>query len=386
MNKSHIGSLIKAEMKRQKMSASELAKKLNVQCQTVYDILQSANIDVEQLIDVSKVLDKDFLQAAFVEVGWNEETQIYKDYQFTLDNYRRVVSGKCVNYLLNNIEHLPLAIVHKYPNLKSQYIGYGKTLDVPFVYCFNGSCIEEHDNITGTERTIAFDEFPTPNDLHKRWIKESKYTEKQMKIIEQPYYYDTVSHVPRYYQRIAINKTLEAIAKGKKRVMFEMATGTGKTFTAFQIIQSLLSARKVKKVLYLAEREDLIEQIMKQDFRPFSRYMTKIPNWNMDSTAGVCMSLFNQMANAKERQLYEEFSPDYFDLIIIDECRRGNNNDAWDLRNILEYFKPAIQIGMTAMSTSQESFDKYKYFGKPVFVYSQEQGVEDGFIGKITKK
>lgn len=333
------------------------------------------------------------IEPAIIKAGWDNVTQIYREYYFTDGRIMTVANGyvrdkaKKVDFLLVNKEHLPLAIVEAKSPQKSkgtgiqQSIDYSETLGVPFVYCSNGSCFEEHDNITGTERTVALDEFPSPEELHQRWIKESNYTEEQLNIIEQPYYYDTDSHTPRYYQRIVINKTLEAIAKGEKRVMFVMATGTGKTFTAFQIIHSLLEAKKVKRVLYLADRNVLIDQTMEQDFKPFQRYMTKIQDKNMDSSYVIYMSLYHQMVDYKrEKQPFEEFSPDFFDLILVDECHRGSAKDDSEWRKILEYYKPAIQIGMTATPKRKEDGDNYDYFGEPVYVYSLKNGIDDGFL------
>ena len=268
-------------------------------------------------------------------------------------------------------------------------ITYGEMLDLCIVYASNGLKFREHDLLTGEERDLAMDEFPTQQELAERIGKERKLSEAEKQIIRQPYYFDQFSHEPRYYQRIAINRTVEAVARGKNRVLLVMATGTGKTFTAFQIIWRLREAGVKKRVLYLADRNVLIDQTMKQDFKPFQKVMTKVQDKTMESAFEIHMALYQQLVGNKEHpeNAYEQFSPNFFDLVIVDECHRGSVKESSAWKQVLDYFTSATHIGLTATPKDAEGASNIEYFGEPIYTYSLRQGIEDGFLApyKVTK-
>ena len=332
-----------------------------------------------------------YITPALQESGWDIKTQIRCEYYYTAgkinvrENFSKRGRGKKVDYLLSYKPNLPIAIVEAKDNKITvshgiqQGIGYAEDLDIPFAYSSNGDGFYEHDMITGKERKIALDEFPTPKELWNRYKEEKRITEEQEKIITEPYYFLNVNKTPRYYQRIAINKTVEAIAKGQKRLLLVMATGTGKTFTAFQIIHRLYKSGLKKKILYLADRNILIDQTMQNDFKPFQKIMTKVENRNMDSSYEIYMSLYHQL-RSNEEEVYKQFKPDFFDLIIVDECHRSSARDNSNWHEILTYFKSATQIGMTATPKETEDVSNINYFGEPIYTYSLKQGIEDGFL------
>lgn len=296
--------------------------------------------------------------------------------------------GKKADYLLNVMSNYPIAIVEAKDNTKpmgggmQQAMDYAQVLDVPFAYSSNGDGFVEHDFLTGKERDLTLDEFPTKDELLNRWQKAKGYTEKQKKIINQPYYWNQETHAPRYYQRIAINRTIEAVAQGKDRILLVMATGTGKTFTAFQIMERLFKSGAKKKILYLADRNVLIDQTMNQDFKPFQKVMTKVKEKKLDSSYEIYMALYQQLVSYKEGvpDPFTTFKPEFFDLIMVDECHRGSAKDDSEWRKILEYFKGATQIGMTATPKAESGANNLDYFGLPIFTYSLKQGIEDGFL------
>lgn len=332
-----------------------------------------------------------FITPALQNSDWDIKTQIRCEYYYTAgkinvrENVAQRTKGKKVDYLLSYKSNIPIAIVEAKDNkvLPShgiqQAIGYAKDLDIPFAYSSNGDSFYEHDMITGEEKEIKLEEFPTPNQLWKRYIKEKEIDEEQEKIITEPYYFMDVNKTPRYYQRIAINKTIEAIAKGQKRLLLVMATGTGKTFTAFQIIHRLYKSGSKKKILYLADRNILIDQTMQNDFKPFQKVMTKIENRTMDSSYEIYMSLYHQL-RSNEEEVYKQFTPDFFDLVIVDECHRSSAKDDSNWHEILEYFSSATQIGMTATPKETVDVSNITYFGQPIYTYSLKQGIEDGFL------
>lgn len=332
-----------------------------------------------------------FITPALQNSDWDIKTQIRCEYYYTAgkinvrENVAQRTKGKKVDYLLSYKSNIPIAIVEAKDNkvLPShgiqQAIGYAKDLDIPFAYSSNGDSFYEHDMITGEEKEIKLEEFPTPNQLWKRYIKEKEIDEEQEKIITEPYYFMDVNKTPRYYQRIAINKTIEAIAKGQKRLLLVMATGTGKTFTAFQIIHRLYKSGSKKKILYLADRNILIDQTMQNDFKPFQKVMTKIENRTMDSSYEIYMSLYHQL-RSNEEEVYKQFTQDFFDLVIVDECHRSSAKDDSNWHEILEYFSSATQIGMTATPKETVDVSNITYFGQPIYTYSLKQGIEDGFL------
>ena len=262
-----------------------------------------------------------------------------------------------------------------------QAIEYAEILDLPFAYSSNGEGFIEHDRLTGVETSLDIDKFPSPDDLHFRLLNHKKLTLEQQEIVDTPYYSDAYSHEPRYYQRIAINRTVEAIAKGKERVLIVMATGTGKTYTAFQIIHRLHKSGAKKKILYLADRNILIDQTMTQDFKPFKKFMCKVKEGKIDTAFEVYMALYHQLVGKDgEPDPFLKVQPTYFDLIIVDECHRGSAKDESAWRKVLEYFKSATQIGMTATPKAENGANNLDYFGKPIYTYSLLQGIQDGFL------
>mgnify|MGYP004621282177 FL=1 len=332
-----------------------------------------------------------FITPSLQKSEWDIQSQIRCEYYYTdgkinvRENVASRRKGKKVDYLLSYRSNMPIAIVEAKDNKVTvshgiqQAIGYAVDLDIPFAYSSNGSGFYEHDRITGKEREIKLDEFPTPEELWNRYKVEKNLTEEETKIITQPYYYMSAFKTPRYYQRIAINKTVEAIAKGQKRILLVMATGTGKTFTAFQIIHRLYSSGAKKKILYLADRNILIDQTMQNDFKPFQKVMTKIENRKMDSSYEIYMSLYHQL-RSNEKEVYKQFKPDFFDLIIVDECHRSSARDDSNWHEILNYFSSATQIGMTATPKETNDISNIAYFGEPIYTYSLKDGIEDGFL------
>lgn len=325
--------------------------------------------------------------------GWDNKTQIRQEFGFTKG--RIMVRGKEVkrgepkraDYVLFYKPNLPLAIVEAKSGYKTvsagiqQGIDYAQTLNIPFVYSSNGKGFYEHDLLTGTEREIGLEEFPTPTELWRRYRKAQNITDEQEDKILAPYYDDGSGRTPRYYQRIAINRTIEAIAKGQDRILLVMATGTGKTYTAFQIIWRLWKSKQKKRILFLADRNILVDQTKNQDFAPFGKAMTKITNRSIDKSYEIYLSLYQAVTGTEEeKNVYKQFSPDFFDLIIVDECHRGSaaEDSAW--HDILTYFNSATQIGMTATPKEESNISTSTYFGEPLYTYSLKQGIEDGFL------
>jgi len=333
-----------------------------------------------------------FITPAINNAGWSVE-KIAMEYFFT--DGMITVQGNVVfrgerkkaDYLLFHQDNFPLAIVEAKKGTSNlgdgmqQAIAYAGILNVPFAYSSNGSGFLEHDMLNGTERELSLAEFPSPESLWNRYRQENEITPDQESMLLQQYYIDTISRkTPRYYQMSAINKTIEAVAKDQKRILLVMATGTGKTYTAFQIVHRLLESKKVQRVLYLADRNVLIDQTMIRDFKPFTKIMTKIQNRSMDSSYQIYMALYQQLVGEGENKPYKEFSPDFFDLIIIDECHRGSAREDSLWREILEYYSTAVQIGMTATPKETKYISNIEYFGDPVYTYSLKQGIEDGFL------
>lgn len=265
-----------------------------------------------------------------------------------------------------------------------QALVYAEMLDVPFVYSSNGDAFLEHDFtvISGlVEKELCLHEFPSPEVLWKRYCAWKGIDETIQPVVTQNYYTDGSGKTPRYYQHIAINRTIEAIAKGQNRILLVMATGTGKTFTAFQIIWRLWKSRTKKRILYLADRNILIDQTKTNDFKPFGTAMTKIENRQVDTSYEIYLSLYQAVSGTEEwKNIYKQFSRDFFDLVVVDECHRGSaaEDSAW--REILEYFSSATQIGLTATPKETKEVSNIHYFGEPIYTYSLKQGIEDGFL------
>jgi type I restriction enzyme R subunit len=295
---------------------------------------------------------------------------------------------KSADYLLFHKNNYPLAIVEAKDASKEvahgiqQAIDYARILDVPFAYSSNGMGFVEHDMKKGTERHLSMAEFPTPEELWNRYKSNYDITENIEEIIKQPYFYREGINRPRYYQRIAINRTIEAVAKGQRRIMLVMATGTGKTCTAFQIIHRLYESKAVKKILYLADRNILIDQTILNDFAPFNEkgILTKVKAKNLESQYDIYMSLYHQLSGDEDEEAFRQFKPEFFDLIVVDECHRGSAKENSRWRKILDYFSDAIHIGMTATPKETEDVSNSHYFGEPVYTYSLKQGIDDGFL------
>ena len=338
-----------------------------------------------------------FITPALKEKGWEVLKNMREEYYFTdgrvlvAGSQHSVAEGKKADYLLFH-NGKPIAVVEAKDNNHAvgggiqQAIDYAIILDLKFAYSSNGDAFLEHDFITGKETELKMDEFPTEENLYQRYLDSKHYTPEELKIVETPYYYDAYSHEPRYYQRIAVDRTVEAIAKGQQRVLVVMATGTGKTFTAFQIIHRLHKSGAKKKILYLADRNILIDQTMVQDFKPFKKFMTKITSKGegvdkIDSSYEVYMALYHQLVGQEGKpDPFLEVQKNFFDLIIVDECHRGSAKDDSAWRKVLEYFDSATQIGMTATPKAEEGANNLDYFGEPVYTYSLLQGINDGFL------
>ena len=343
-----------------------------------------------------------YITKALEDSGWDRE-HMRMEYYFTAGRimvqgkmkHRR--QGKKADYLLYTKDNYPIAIVeakdynHTSSDGLQQAMEYADILDLQFAYSTNGEEFVEHDMVTGAERHIPMNEFPTPLELRERLRAAKNYTEQEEEVVDFPYYTNADSHEPRYYQRIAINKTIEAVARGQNRIMLVMATGTGKTFTAFQIIHRLHASGLKKRILYLADRNILIDQTMVQDFKPFKKFMTKVQGKKPEEGYELYMSLYGQWVNYDlkegEKQPYEAYERDFFDLIVIDECHRSSPREDSQWHEILTYFESATQIGLTATPKSVEGADNIEYFGEPVFKYSLNDGINDGFLApyRVTK-
>lgn len=303
--------------------------------------------------------------------------------------------AKKADYILYINPQKPIAIVEAKSNKYSvshglqQAMQYAEMLDVPFAYSSNGDGFYEHDYLTGKERELSLEEFPSEDELLIRFTADSNegkgLNDNVRKIIDQPYYSSQNTYPPRYYQRVAVNRAVEEIAQGKDRLLLVMATGTGKTYTAFQIVYRLLQSGMKRKVLYLADRNILVDQSIQQDFAPLEKLTHKInvakDNPNTITSYQVYFSLYQQLVGDDDKEHFSElFKPDFFDLIIVDECHRGSAKDESRWRRILEYFSSATQIGMTATPKETKYTSNCHYFGEPIYTYSLQEGIEDGFL------
>lgn len=340
-----------------------------------------------------------FITPALQKAGWDLEHISCEDYFFTdgkisIANGKgsRVNQGNKTDYQLCWPDtNQPLAVVEAKDYQKTighglqQAIEYAMILDVDFAYSSNGHAFMEHDMTTGKEREIPLDEFPSPEELWNRHCIAHGLTSEQAKKVAEPYYYSYESITPRYYQRIAINRVMEAVAKGQKRMLLVMATGTGKTYTAFQIVWRLREAGLIKKVLYLADRNVLLDQTISGDFKPLNNVTTKVQDRNLDSAYEVFFSSYQQLVDEEKEgqntpQPYEQLDSSFFDLVIVDECHRGSAKADSSWRRVLEYFSSAIQLGLTATPKETKEVSTHYYFGDPLYTYSLKQGIEDGFL------
>lgn len=349
-----------------------------------------------------------FITPALLSRGWKDKITMETKVLFTdgkINIRGNLISRnapKKADYVLYLNSNNPIAIVeakdnnHTVSDGLAQAMDYATTMDVPFAYSSNGDGFYEHDFLTGIERPIALEEFPTYDELTKRFKEESNngagLSPAEIRVITQPYYTSQTTYSPRYYQRIAINRTLDAIARGQDRLLLVMATGTGKTYTAFQIVYRLLKSGMKRKILYLADRNFLVDQSIQQDFAPLERTIHKINFAKDDPTMitsyEVYFSLYQQLADREDDEDENEtvsrlaslFRPDFFDLVIVDECHRGSAKKDSSWRKILEYFSSATQIGMTATPKETKYISNIYYFGDPIYTYSLKEGIEDGFL------
>ncbi len=367
---------------------------------------------------MSSILDKkdmteediklNFITPALLRRGWQDRITMETKVQFTdgkINIQGNIVSraaAKKADYILYINANNPIAIVEAKDNNHTvsyglqQAMDYAKMMDIPFAYSSNGDAFYEHDFLTGLEREIPLDLFPSYDDLLARFQAEANggagLTPAETTIINQPYYSSQNTYAPRYYQRIAINRTVNAIAKGQDRLLLVMATGTGKTYTAFQIVYRLLKAGLKKKILYLADRNILVDQSIQQDFAPLSKTIHKI-NFAKDDPSTITshevyFSLYQQLTDREDEKDEEEtvsrltslFNPNFFDLVIVDECHRGSAKKDSNWRNILEYFNTATQLGMTATPKETKYISNIYYFGDPIYTYSLREGIDDGFL------
>lgn len=337
-----------------------------------------------------------FILPAIEKAGWQAITQVRQEVK--LRDGKVIVRGnmgvrktvKSADIVLYHKPNLPLAVIEAKANRHEmgkgiqQGLDYARLLDVPFVFATNGDGFIFHDKTKGAdciEAEIALNEFPSPASLWEKYCIWKGYTQAQLAVITQDYYDNGSGKVPRYYQLQAINKTLEAVSAGQNRALLVMATGTGKTYTAFQIIWRLWKSRQKKRILFLADRNILVDQTRRNDFQPFGQAMTKVTGREIDPAFEIHLALYQALTGPEEAQkTYRQVSRDFFDLIIIDECHRGSaaEDSAW--REILEYFSSATQIGLTATPKETDEVSNSDYFGEPVYTYSLKEGIEDGFL------
>ncbi|GAA6131870.1 EcoAI/FtnUII family type I restriction enzme subunit R [Halopseudomonas sabulinigri] len=337
-----------------------------------------------------------YIAPAIQQAGWDMQRQVREEVSFTAG--RIMVRGKLhsrgerkrADYILSYQKNLPVAVIEAKDNKHSvgsgmqQALGYAESLDVPFVFSSNGDGFLFHDR-TGTgsqvETVLTLDQFPSPQELWHRYCIWKGLDQQAQEKVAAPYYDDGSGRSPRYYQTNAINRTVEAIAQAQNRILLVMATGTGKTYTAFQIIWRLWKSRQKKRILFLADRNILVDQTKNNDFKPFGKAMTKIAKRQIDTSYEIYLSLYQAVTgNEEEMNVYKQFSRDFFDLIVIDECHRGSaaEDSAW--REILAYFSSATHVGLTATPKETKEVSSITYFGEPVYSYTLKQGIEDGFL------
>ncbi|WP_166365345.1 EcoAI/FtnUII family type I restriction enzme subunit R [Pseudomonas akapageensis] len=337
-----------------------------------------------------------FIAPAIQQAGWDIQKQVREEVSFTKG--RIIVRGKLhsrgesrrADFILYHQANLPIAVIEAKDNKHSirsgmqQALSYADALDVPFVFSSNGDGFLFHDRSnTGTqvETELSLDQFPSPAELWQRYCHWKGLNGDARQKVESPYYDDGSGRMPRYYQTNAINRTVEAVAKGQSRILLVMATGTGKTYTAFQIIWRLWKSKQKKRILFLADRNILVDQTKNNDFKPFGPAMTKIARRQIDTSYEIYLSLYQAVTGTEEEMnIYKQFSRDFFDLIVIDECHRGSaaEDSAW--REILDYFSSATHVGLTATPKETKEVSSITYFGEPVYSYTLKQGIEDGFL------
>lgn len=341
-----------------------------------------------------------YITPAITGAGWDVMRQLREEVYFTKGRIIRrgnlVTRGKCskADYVLYLKPNIPLAVVeakdntHEVGDGMQQALRYAEALDAPFAYSSNGDAFLEHDRLSSEnapEREIALNAFPSPDDLWARYTAQKDLSNGAERVVAADYYPDPDGREPRYYQQVAINRAVEAIAKGQQRLLLVMATGTGKTKVAFQIIWRLWKAGKRKRILFLADRNILVDQTKSNDFQPFGSAMTKITDRSVDKSYEVYLALYQAVSGSEEFQnIYKSFSPEFFDLIVVDECHRGSAREDAVWHDILNYFSGATQIGMTATPKETEDVSNIQYFGVPIYLYSLKQGINDGFLAPYT--
>ena len=358
------------------------------------------------MIDIQILSEEDiklrYITPSILDKGWSVEditmeTKVkLTDGKISLrGNFVSRGKAKFADYVLYYNRATPIAIVeakdanHTVAHGLQQAKEYAQMMDVPFAFSSNGQGYQEYDFLTGKERSLSMNQFPTKEELYARFISESNegdgLSDSEMKVISQPFCTGQDIFPPRYYQRNAVNRTVNAVAQGKNRLLLVMATGTGKTYTAFQIVYRLLKSGLVKKVLYLADRNVLVDQSIQQDFKPLNKTIHKV-NYQKDRGPGntayeVYFALYQQLIGQGGKQQYKElFKPEFFDMVIVDECHRGSAKDDSNWREILEYFDGAIQLGMTATPKETRYQSSITYFGESIYSYSLKEGIEDGFL------
>ena len=338
-----------------------------------------------------------FITPSIVAAGWNVDTQIREEVGFT--DGRIYVRGKIhtrgtqkrADYILYYKPNIPIAIIEAKDNNNSvgagmqQALSYADPLDIPFVFSSNGDGFLFHDKTVTSgaiEKTLPLTGFPSPEELWQKYKAHKGLSDKIAPIVAQEYFSDGSDRKPRYYQQIAINRTVEAIAKheGNNRHLLVMATGTGKTYTAFQIIYRLWKSGLKKRILFLADRTSLIDQTVRGDFRHFKDAMTVIKHKQIDTAYNIYLALYQGLSDGNDTDAYKQFSPEFFDLVIVDECHRGSARENSKWREILEYFKSATHLGLTATPKETKEISSSEYFGDPLYTYSLKQGIDDGFL------
>lgn len=338
-----------------------------------------------------------FITPAIEKAGWDKHTQLLEEVSFTDGKIfvrgRLTARGKAkrADYILYYKPNIPIAIVEAKDNNHSvrsgiqQALDYARILDIPCVFSSNGDGFLFHDRSAegeNIETELDIDSFPNPEQLWERYKKfKGIITTEEETIVAQEYFFDGTGRRPRYYQQIAVNRTVEAIAKGQNRLLLVMATGTGKTYTAFQIIHRLWKSGTKKRILFLADRNALIDQTKRGDFKHFKDKMTVVKQRMVDKSYEIYLALYQGLSGGEEdKNVYKQFSPDFFDLIVIDECHRGSAKEDSAWRDILCYFNKATHIGLTATPKETKETSNIEYFGDPVYTYSLKQGIDDGFL------
>lgn len=336
-----------------------------------------------------------YITPALIKAGWDLHTQIREEVTFTAGRIN--VRGKTISrgekkradYVLYYKNNLPLAIIEAKDNTHTagdgiqQALNYAEALDIQFVYSSNGAGFLEHNRLKNdgnVEQSIDLSSFPSPQALYERYKSQKEITPEVEGVVLQDYFENVSAHAPRYFQQVAINRAVEAVARGQKRILLVMATGTGKTYTAFQIIWRLWKSRKKKRILFLVDRTALADQTYSGEFRHFGEAMTKIEGPNVNPAYEIYIALYQGLMGGQDLEKFKQFSPDFFDLVIVDECHRGAAREDALWRSIIEYYSNATQIGLTATPKVADDANNFEYFGAPIYTYSLKQGIDDGYL------